>query len=65
VPVPLVCAGHPCVDHKPDALQGVDRVICLQNGRVVEDGSAAELLNERRGYRQCFVLPYFNTRMIL
>lgn len=44
------CVQVILVDHKLDVVEGVDRVICLHEGRVVEDGRAVELLERGGGY---------------
>ncbi|MEO0478285.1 MAG: ABC transporter ATP-binding protein [Planctomycetota bacterium] len=45
------------VDHRPEAVQWVDRVLVLEEGRIVESGSPAELAAKDGSFRKLFGAP--------
>jgi len=47
-----ICRGRTVliIAHRLSAVKDADRIIVLERGRVVEDGSPAELLGHEAGY---------------
>ena len=46
------------IAHRLNTIQDVDRIIVLQHGRIVEEGTHAELLNRRGVYYRLYALQY-------